>query len=204
MFAIDFGALAVSWWVLERIYYRQYLYSNIIGDAIGLTLIAGFMMVILQRLPNQQIHAWYVSNWWYVGVLVAGILIIAGVTFNELRQDLFNWRQELSPSKAWHALAWPVFFWVLVAPAPAVIASGTPIWALIGALAGVLIWSVSLIADFSRNPPPLGGVVEFSWLAFFQTEHPSRVRTDQWGAQRKPLPWWFNMYYTPEGEAKQT
>lgn len=200
MLVIDFGVLAFSWWALERVWYRQYFRSNLIGDTIGLPAIAGFTTVILTHLPNRRIQAWYTTTWWYLGVLGVGVVIIAAVTYMELHTGNFNWKQEVSPSKAWHTLAWPAFFWILVAPAPAALALADPLWPFLGVIVGIGIWTETLMVDLDCYPTPLGGVVEFSWAAFFRREHPSRIRRDQWINARIWWPRWYLQRYNSEGE----
>lgn len=212
VFAIDAGVLMFCWWVLERVFWRQYFLSNIFGDTIGLPLIALGEIGLLQHLPDHAVNEWYTTWWWYVLAAVVPTLAFAKVTWDEYRSDpktgvrLTNKAQFLSPSKLYHTVMWPLFAFILVAPAPAALSLiGEDSSDMLRAMGGVVIWGFSLFAiDFNRVVPPLGGIVEFQWNRLLRRK-PSSIRVDQWervyGADwigwKAPL--WFRPRYTPQG-----
>lgn len=200
---IDAGVLFVCWFAIERIWHRQYFYSNLIGDTLGLPLIAWCVATVLAK-SDHRFTSWYTSKWWFGGLFAA---LTIGWLWHTFHDFSVNRAQRLAPASVWHTTFWSYFAFIMLAAAPPVLVRvfghpGRNLAPLVALLAGLAIWGGTYARDVTTHPPPLGGGVEFNWTKFFQP-HPAKIRVDQWLDAGKTypqdFPGWFHRYYLPDG-----
>lgn len=202
--AINAGVMMFCWWGLERVFVRDYFLSNLIGDSLGLTLVAFGEAWVIRKLPDCTLDRWYTNRWFYV-VLLA-VLAVGWYWFTFHDPDV-NRAQRLSPASLWHTAMWPYFAFMPLAIAIPVLSNAwrAPGFVVI-ALIGLAIWGATLYRDMTTHPPPLGASMEFQWGKWLRHplwgQPPVRIRVDQYRRSGKALPGWFHERWRTDGAPK--
>ncbi len=169
--SFNFGMMMLLVFAMEGKHGRDLYRSWIPGDCFFLPLyvFAGATLVRSFK-PN---GAFYTQRWWHFGLLLTGVAISLLLEVMAVKTGGFSIAQELSPSKLYHTLTFPVmFYWAGSLLIPAIM-SRRPSWALVLMCIGLAGWAASYALDWV-NPHERSGHIEWSWSTMTGSPRPGR------------------------------
>ncbi len=140
------GALFIMWVVdLGLVYFfellegvppwkRPYYHAQLWGDLIFLPLYFACATLIFERAPPMS--GFYTARWWHYSILALGIALSIIMEVGAVKGGQYTLSQELSPSKLWHTIIFPVvFYWIFSALVPVLV----NFWVVPAASAGIVV-----------------------------------------------------------------
>ena len=151
VFTIDFGIIMLIRVFVEREFYLGRFWSFIIGDSIGLPVLAGFAAVVVS---DDEFTGFYTEVWWHlliihVLIISVGYVAILGLQARNLKTEFFTREDIRIPSERYHTFIFGVMFYLVVTVLFATAADHDPLWATVAAFTGLGVWILGVAIDLS-------------------------------------------------------